>query len=417
MRLSRATAVVALTMYAAPAFGQAKMSLKPAAGQQFQSVITVSDMTYGGPNPGGPGFSYSGSPIIGQNDARYQTPSGTGYDGVVRLLMKNAVGTVISGCTGSLMADGWHVLTAAHCVSSGNGNLTAASIDVGFQNGGTGAVTTMNATNFYAMPGYSGSVVDSRDLAIISLGAAAPAFADRYSIFMGNPLNQETIFSGYGLSGNGLSGAVINTLFKATPVRRKAKNAFDYGCDDSFFCSVGSKPTESILISDFDGVSPAGTYPINGGAYAARTFNEDNNSCRDWNVSPLTPAVDYNAYGLTAAEISALCDPYFGIDEGTIGSGDSGGPAFIMVGGKLQLAAVASFGTVRCIPSQFGQTSAGCPTGFIRNGSYFGSESGHVWTGAAANLAFISAVPEPSTYLLFGTGLLAIGVIRRRRLS
>jgi hypothetical protein len=83
-------------------------------GDHVASIITVTD-------PAQPSAAHPG---VGYNDPRYQSPFGTGLDGVARLLMTNDQGFITAGCSGSLLWTGQDVLTAAHCVTDGSNVVT-----------------------------------------------------------------------------------------------------------------------------------------------------------------------------------------------------------------------------------------------------------------------------------------------------
>lgn len=339
------------------------------------------------------------STTTGYNDPRYQSPYGTGMDGVARLLMRNSAGTPVSGCTGSLLWTGVDVLTAAHCVSSGNGVINVGSVDAGFLNA-SGGLTTISSSAIYVAPGYTGNVVDGHDLAVIHLNRRADDWMTRYGLFQGNPMYQPVTFVGYGLTGNGNTGGVVSTQFNdlfghGSPVRRLGSNSFESTYDGSYLYSGFSA---AILMSDFDNGTAA-----------------KNTLCNFWG-GPSNP------YGIPTPTLNAICNAGAGINEVGIGAGDSGGPAFVFMNGQYQIAGVASFGSIRCYSPANGTTApftpqGTCPTGYQVNGGYFGSYAGHVAVGTASNLGFIySATPEPSSLALLGTGLASlVPMIRRKR--
>jgi trypsin len=371
-------------------------------GDHVASLITVAD----------PAIPSLGTPAVGYNDPRYQSPYGTGFDGVARLLMTNGQGFVTSGCTGTLLWTGQDVLTAAHCVTTGSNVVTASSVYSGFLNP-TGGVTNIKSSAIYVNPAYNGglaaspngSAIDPNDIAIIHLSRPADSWMTGYYIYGGDPTGQPTIFAGFGLTGNGITGGTVNTLFDdvlgtGEPVRRLALNEWDetLTADASSIYSGFATP---ILLSDFDD----GTL--------------GNNTLCNFFGGPGNPA------GLPQEQLANVCDPGYGIYEGMIGSGDSGGPGFIWDAamGRYEVAGVASFGTERCWNPNDGSATnpnpdGSCPANYELNGSYFGSYAGHVDPAVGANFAFIaSATPEPSSIVLLATGLFAFApaVVRRRR--
>jgi hypothetical protein len=345
-----------------------------------EPVITVPNIVTTYPNPGGTGY----------NAPAYQSPYGGSHDGVARLLMRNAAGTPLSGCTGSLLWTGWDILTAAHCVNS----AAVASVTVSFLNP-SGGLTNIASASIVKMPGYTGAVVDGRDIAIIRLSREADAWMDRYMLHTGPSLYQNISFVGFGLTGNGNTGGQFSTQFcdiqptnpncltPGVPTRRHGQNSWESAYDGSFLYNYEATP---IFLSDFDS-----------------GLASHNLLCNSWTSA-------------NPPNLAQICHAGYGANEVGISSGDSGGPAFI--GGRI--AGVASFGSAHCRndvnpPDVAGD---GCPVGQERVVGPFGGYAGHVSTTWGENVAFINATvtPEPGTYALLATGLLGVfGMARRRR--
>lgn len=368
-------------------------------GETVSSLVTVADV-----QGSGFGSSIPNAPGAGYNNARYQTPYGTGYDGVARMLMYRADGTALSGCTGTLLFNGMDLLTAAHCFNPVSGN-PVGYVQVGFLNS-AGQLVNIKASSWTIKNGYnSAQVLQENDLAILHLDYDAQAWMTRYNLYSGSSLFQDVEFVGYGLTGNGVSGGVVSTQFcdiqstntncgnPRVPIRRVATNSFDSSVNEAF-TQIYNYDATRILLSDFD-----------------RTSNGTGNRiCGFWGLNNTTGAGN------------PVCDNGNGINEGEIGSGDSGGPAFIVDGnGVRTIAGVASWGSTRCYKLSDGTTAAatanGCPSGYSSNGAYFNSYNGHVAVSYGENYRWINqqVAPEPATVTLMASGLLGLaGFIRRR---
>ena len=219
---------------------------------------------------------------------RYQTPPGSGYDGVVRVSYGGYYGT------GSLLYDGRAVLTAAHLFAAHSG---AASVTFETAAG----EQTLGVAQFLVNPDYDGK--GNNDLALVWLSSPAPIAADRYDIYRNSDeIGQVFTLAGYGLTGTGSTGALSSPA--SSPIRLKAANQFDADAA-TLKADLGSGITWSPLagtqlLADFD----------------------DGTAARD-----------------ALGQLIHVGDLGQGMNEGLIAPGDSGGPAFL----QNKVAGVASY--------------------------------------------------------------------------
>jgi hypothetical protein len=331
------------------------------------------------------GFAGTGTAST-PGDASY-LPSFPGNGGVVGLLMTYAQGGFI--CSGTLLPDRQSILTAAHCVSDGFGTAGPLSTTVFFQPPAgltptasiynNPAATSRTVTAYFVNPGYTGQVIDQNDIAVLRLNSVAPDWAPSHGIYTGGDLTgQDFTVAGYGRLG---SGAGTNT---ATGRLRTGDNRYDFRFGDSDFgpgywdgaFDNPALPAAQIAfsyVSDFD----------NGNA-------TNDASCR------LAADPDFNLSG------PKWCNTGRGIREVGVAGGDSGGPNFI----NGLVSGVNSYGL------SFG-TAYGDVDGALN--SSFGEFSGYVPTFIHADFINASLVPEASTYLMMGLGLIGIGAVARRR--
>ena len=323
------------------------------------------------------------------------------HSGVAQLSMRFAGGGFV--CSGALMQDRIHVLTAAHCVSDGAGTPNPLATTVRFYggsdpdtlvsglSGSSSTHATLSAAAYFVHPDYTGQVVDQNDIAIIRLTEAAPNWVQSYRIApLGNLAGVGFELAGYGgRSTGGNIGAVFGT-----GRLRTGENAWDFRFGDNVFDGFWDRPnprrpgstnyfgTAEIAhswVSDFDGPNGA-----------------NNTSCL------LTS-------GFTGSFSSRWCDPAVGLREASTAGGDSGGPSFV----NGRLAGIASYGI------SFGPAIGDVDS---RLNSSFGELAGVVplyihrdFIAATTGLA----VPDPASWalLIAGFGLVGASLRRRRALG
>jgi len=316
--------------------------------------------------------------------------------GVVALIMTYANGDRFI-CSGSLLADRVSILTAAHCVSSGFNTANPVSTTVFFPGSdpdaivsaddGSGSVAQRSVVRYAINPAYTGEVIDQNDIAVLRMNAPAPVSARSYGLFTGSSLTSTNFnVAGYGARSNAGGNVGANL---GTGRLRQGDNRFDFRFGDSDFAGFwtdrdpagenffGLAEISNSYISDFD----------NG--LAAQDA-----SCRLVNglgLGPLctTRGTKFNDRGRGATEVS-------------VAGGDSGGPQFV----NGMIASVTSYGL--SFGPNFGDIAAGL-------NSSFGEFNGFVPVYIHAGFIAANIVPEPATFALMGAGLVALGVIARRR--
>lgn len=254
------------------------------------------------------------------SDPRYRTPPGEGYDGVVRISYGGFY------ATGALLYNGRAVLTAAHLFE---GRTGTASIVFETLSGSQSIAGASVLTH----PAYDGQV--NNDLAVIWLATPAPIKADRYDIYREtNEIGQVFTLAGYGMMGSGDTGDVIeNNTFK----RLAASNRFD--TEGSVLkswlgWSMGWDPKPGTqLIADFDNGKPANDA-----------------------LGKLVHAYDLGQ----------------SLNEGFLGSGDSGGPAFLdgQIAGIASYTASLSYGSIKSDVNDKSDSSFGEVAGWQRLSAY-----------------------------------------------
>jgi hypothetical protein len=315
------------------------------------------------------------------------------FSGVVSINIRYAGSSFI--CSGTLV-NSFQVVSAGHCVDTAASGSPFSLIDISqpyavsgrdirvvFNSNGTqNAVITASAV--VADPGYLGfgncpagndpaAFCVNHDMSVITLSTAAPVTAKQYGV-LATPLSGQVPITmvGYGTTGTGNVGYTAGSASFQT--KRQGQNYAEfYETDDFQFFNGGPN---GVYYADFDG-----------------TTLEQNLFCTSSHAADWGPS----------------CAPSLANNvESSIGGGDSGGAAFVLVNGQYVLAANNTF--------------SGTYTG--QTGGTFGTYFGGINTGS--ELAFLQAatagfglnvvsVPEPGTYALMALGLVGMGSFVRRR--
>ena len=314
--------------------------------------------------------------------------------GTVALIMEYSNGDRFI-CSGSVMADGRSIATAAHCVSGGAGTANPVKTTVHFYNGNPderavnpSASETRSVTAYFVHPEYTGEVIDQNDIAILRINKEAPASAQRYDLFTTNDLTGTQFnVAGYGTrSTTGGNNGNTPPFGARTGFLREGDNIYDYAWGDSrfqgFFTDViagenffGTADIEFSFISDFDNGTQA--------------QDQSRRIANALGLGPIGNTLFPINFGVGAREVG-------------IAGGDSGGPGF--VDGKL--ATINSYGLT--FGTNFGDFGGGLNSGW-------GEFSGYVPVYIHTDFIATTAVPEPASWALLIMGFGLTGATMRRR--
>jgi len=223
----------------------------------------------------------------------------TAHAGIVRLDITVPQGTAL--CTGTLLPNRSHVLTAAHCVDLA---ISPSAVDALFEL--PGGPEQRTSSDIFIHPSYNGDLSNGFDIAVVELSSIAPITASLFDIYRGaNEIDTVGGKFGYGISGQGIE----DPLNFPAGTKRNGENRYEIFLDADF----------DILMYDFDSGSPS------------------NN---------------------TIALIGGSSDLGEGNDEVMTAPGDSGGPTFKnnLIAGVTSFRATAGTGdSVSGLNSSFGE--------------------------------------------------------------
>jgi hypothetical protein len=324
--------------------------------------------------------------------------------GTVALIMDYANGDRFI-CSGSVLANGRSIATAAHCVSDGGGTRAAglvkttayffdgdADTRTPFKSGGT----AIEIIHYDIHPNYTGEVIDQNDIAVLALKVRAPASAVRYDLHTPTSLTGEVFnVAGYGTRSTvGGSQGRTGEFGARTGYLREGDNRYDYAWGNPLFQGFF---TNRDVSGQFAGQNFFGFAEI-----AFSYISDFDNGLAAQSQSRRVA----NALGLGAIGNINFNDNGLGAREVGIAGGDSGGPGFI--DGKL--ASINSYGLT--FGSNFGDFGGGLNSGW---GEFSGYVPVYIHQDFIAS-SMTGAVPEPSSWAMLIAGFgLAGGALRRRR--
>jgi hypothetical protein len=276
-----------------------------------------------------------------------QIVDGVNLNGVVQVVTSGGI-----GCSGSLLSDGFSILTSGHCITGSYGSSVPDYVTVSFL--GPSGLISDTVTNYIVDPLWTGDPTQGGDLAILRLNQLAPSSATRYSLYTGIFTTSPILLAGFGQTGTGTTGATggFGTL-------RQGQNRYD-----DLGGAVFTGWSDKMLMGDFDN----GT-----------TTN--------------------NALGTTDSDIPNEVDVSFG---------DSGGPS--LYGGML----IGVHDLIGCFSASSTSACLVPPSVSESDRSYFGQIFAD--TSVAANASWIESamVPEPASGSLVLLGLAVAGFLGRR---
>jgi secreted trypsin-like serine protease len=341
----------------------------------------TADLAYQDPNTG------NSSSVANWRFAPGQLFNGVAaLDGVARISFSNSSGSW--ACSGSLLAGGEYVLTAAHCAD----DFTSMTIHFGWYANAAAVTRTVAAGNASVHPMWTGELDTGADIAVVKLNAPVTTIPG-YNLSTTNDVGKTHLMAGYGTTSVGSTNSATN--WADGGYGHYGYNTFDVTSNDFNAAVQTIDPTWGYDPSYY---LPGITYMVD--------FDNPNGSQTN-NTLGRVAGVTGNTYTSGTG---------LGTQEALIAGGDSGGGDFVWDGSQWLLSGVHSWGwqgNSVCFYINVGTNN--CDVGSANSSSY-GDLSGS--TAVVSHLAWINsvtAVPEPQTPLMLLAGLAAIGGALRRR--
>lgn len=283
--------------------------------------------------------------------------SSTALDGVAKLVVNTTSGAF--GCSGSLLAGGAYVLTAAHCVTNNSGAIDTSSVSLSFASG-TVLANVSTASQISVFSTWNGSTLGkNNDLALLRLDATVNAISG-YSLYNSDAMGSTVLLAGYGNTGVGSTGGTAYTF-----------GSLHWGQNQ------------------YEASTTGGSY----------SFDFDNGTS--------TRNLLANLGHSSSTGLGSL--------EANIASGDSGGSSFVVSAGQLYLAGVHSY--ISSYGSAYGDIDNLLNSSYGELGvdSMVTSGANRSWIESFVGVTTATPVPEPHTPVLLLAGLSVVGWSLRRR--
>jgi hypothetical protein len=300
-------------------------------------------------------------------------------DGVARLSFTTSAGNY--ACSGSLLAGGQYVLTAAHCAD----DFSKMTVQFGWYDGKAVETRNVSVGNAFIHAGWNGDLDTGADIAILKLDAPVTTIKG-YNLSTTNDVGKTHLTAGYGTTSNGGSNTATN--WNDGKFGHYAFNTFD----------IDSKTFNKVV---GDAIGPDWGYDESYYKHGVTYMVDFDKGTAQHNTMQRIADMTGNKFSSNEG---------LGGMEGLIAGGDSGGGDFVWNGTEWVLSGVHSWGWQAC--STFGLD---CDVSTINRSSY-GDLSGS--TAVFSHLDFIAsvtAVPEPETYALMALGLWVVAGAARRR--
>ncbi len=300
-------------------------------------------------------------------------------DGVAMLSFETKGGGSYA-CSGSLLAGGQYVLTAAHCAD----DFVKMQVDFGWAGGASTVSRSVSVGNAIVHSGWNGTLDTGADIALLRLDEAVTTIKG-YKLSTTLDIGKDILVAGYGTT----QVADVNS-----PTNW---NDWKYGHFGWNRIDVDSQTFNKGI-----GGAIPGWYDPDAYKYGV-TYMSDFDSGLEAN----------NTLQILADEVGSTLwssDLGHGKNEGLIAGGDSGGGDFVWDGTQFLLTGVHSWGWQAC--QSFGLACDAAK----KNGSSYGDLSGS--TAVLSHLDWIAkntSVPEPGSAALALLGLFGLSVARRRQ--